>query len=210
MRLDKAGTAACFTAISHYRPSENATADLVDTLRSTVIPRAGHGTDLRAEVGGGTTADEDLASTTSAKLPLQIMALIALSFALLILGFRTVVIPAQAAVANVFSIAAACGVLTAIFRFGWLSRLFELTGSVPIVSYVPPLMFGLPVVDEVFRPARSRIRSRRRGRHPLRHPRIGDMCTRVTAAHIMVFVFSSFGSSATRPSGSSGSALLSR
>ena len=197
MRIDKAGATAYFTAISQYGPSENAAAHLADTLRPTVIPKAGHGTNLRAEVGGGATAYEDPASTTAAKLPLQIMALIALSFALLILAFRTVVIPAQAAVAKALSNVVAYGVLTAIFRFGWLSGLVELTRSVPTVSYVPPLMFvilfGLAVDDEVFRVGQIQ-----------QHVPAGEddnrsvisglvTCARVTAsALIMVFVFGSF------------------
>jgi RND superfamily putative drug exporter len=197
MRIDRAGTAAYFTAISRYGPSQNTTADLIDTLRSTVVPKAGHGTNMGAEVGGGTTAYEAPASTTSATLPLQIMALIALSFALLILAFGTVVIPAQAAVANVFSIAAAYGVLTAIFQFGWLSRLVELTGSVPILSSVPPLMFailfGLSVDDEVFL-VRQLQRHVHAGEDNNRSV-IGGLVTsaRVSAsALIMVFVFGSF------------------
>jgi putative drug exporter of the RND superfamily len=134
MRIDKAGTTACFTAIARYGPSEDATADLVDTLRSIVIPKAEHGTNMRAEVGGSAGAYEDLASTISANPP-QIMVVIALSFALLVLAFRTAVVPAQAAVANVLWTAGAHP-RTATFQFGWLSRLVGLTGSVPIVSYV--------------------------------------------------------------------------
>jgi RND superfamily putative drug exporter len=198
MRIDEAGTIAYFTAISQYGLSENAAADLIDALRSTVIAKAGHGTNLRAEVGGGTTADEDPASTTAATLRLQIMALIAFSFALLILAFGIVVIPARAAVANVVWIAAACGVLTAIFQFGWLSRLVELTGSVPIVSYVPPLMFailfGLSMNNEVF--LVSQIQRPVHASPPQR----SSWCS----------CFGSFGSTATRASSRSGSALLSR
>jgi RND superfamily putative drug exporter len=125
------------------------------------------------------------------------MALIALSFALLILAFGIVVIPAQAAVANVLSIAAAYGVLTAIFQFGWLSRLVELTGSVPIVSSVPPLMFailfGLSVDDEVFlvRQLQQHVHAGEDNNRSV----IGGLVTsaRVSAsALIMVFVFGSF------------------
>ncbi len=197
LRIDKAGTAAYFIAIARYGPSENAAADLIDTLRSTVIATAGHGTSMGAEVGGGITAYEDPASTTSARLRLQIMALIALSFALLILAFRTVVIPAQAAVANVVWIAAAYGVLTAIFQFGWLSRLVQLTGSVPILSYVPPLMFailfGLSMDNEVF--LVSRVQRHVHGGEDNNRSVIAGVVTsaRVSAsALIMVFVFGSF------------------
>jgi RND superfamily putative drug exporter len=196
MRIDKAGTTAYFTAISQCGSSESATANLIDTLCSTVVARAGHGTDRRAEVGGGTTACEDPASTASAKLPRRIMALIALSFALPILAFGTVVIPARAAVATVFSIAAAYGVLTAIFRFGWLSRLVELTGSVPILSSVPPLifaiLFGPSMDDEVF--LAGQIQQHVRGGEDINRFVISGLvtCARVTAALIMVFVFGSF------------------
>jgi putative drug exporter of the RND superfamily len=89
----------------------------------------------------------------SAKLPLRIMALIAFSFAVLVVVFGTKVIPTEAPFANVLSIAAPCGVLTAIFQFGSRNRLVGPTGSVPVVSYMPLFMFAAPV----------RARHRRRG-----------------------------------------------
>ena len=119
-----------------------------------MIPKAEKGTDMKADVGGTTAGYIDLASNISSKLPLQILVVIALSFLLLTLAFRTVVIPIQAAVMNVLSIGAAYGVLTAIFQFGWLHGLIGLDGSVPIVSYVPlfmfAILFGLSMDYEVF------------------------------------------------------------
>ena len=80
--------------------------------------------------------------------------MIALSFVLLILAFRTVVIPLQAAVMNILSIAASYGVLTAVFQYGWASGIIGLSGAVPIVSYVPlfmfAILFGLSMDYEVF------------------------------------------------------------
>ena len=197
MRIDRAGTTACFTAISQHGPSENATADLVDTLGSTVIPKAEHGTNMRAEVGGSTAAYEDLASTISADLPPQIMVVIALGFALLVLAFRTSVVPALAAVANVLSIAGAHGARTAIFQFGWLSRLVGLTGSVPIVCYVPLFMFamlsGLSVDCEVF--LVSQIPEHVNAAEDSKRCVVSGLVStaRVAAAAlIMVFVFGSF------------------
>ena len=119
-QIDKAGTAAFFNVISTQGPSENATTDLVNNLRQTVIPKAEQGTNMKADVGGTTAGYIDLAANISSKLLLQILVVIALSFCLLVLAFRTVVIPIQAAVMNVLSIGAAYGVLTAIFQFGWL------------------------------------------------------------------------------------------
>src|SRR5205807_4414727 len=154
MQLDKAGTTAYFNAISKYGPAQDATAGLVGTLRTSVIPTADHGTNMRADVGGSTAGYVDLAVNISSKLPLQILVVIALSFLLLMLAFRTVVIPVQAAIMNVLSIGAAYGVLTAIFQYGWLHGLIGLEGSVPIVSYVPlfkfAILFGLSMDYEVF------------------------------------------------------------
>jgi RND superfamily putative drug exporter len=109
---------------------------------------------MTANIGGSTAGNVDLAARISEKLPLQILVVIALSFMLLIVAFRTIVIPAQAAVMNLLSIGAAYGILTAIFQFGWLSSLIGLSGPVPIVSYVPLFMFavlfGLSMDYEVF------------------------------------------------------------
>ena len=135
-------------------PSEQATSDLVTTLRSTMIPAAQKGTDLKAYVGGTTAGYDDLASNISSKLLLQILVVIVLSFLLLTLAFRTVVIPVQAAVMNVLSIGAAYGVLTALFQWGWLHGAIGLESAVPIVSYVPlfmfAILFGLSMDYEVF------------------------------------------------------------
>ena len=131
IQLDKAGTTAYFNAISKAGPAEQPTTNLVNTLRDSTIPSAATGTNMTAEVGGTTAAYEDLASKISSKLPLQIVVVIALSFLLLILAFRTVVIPPQAAVMNILSIAASYGVLTAIFQYGWLSGVIGLRGRSP-------------------------------------------------------------------------------
>ncbi|HEY2657082.1 MAG TPA: MMPL family transporter, partial [Solirubrobacteraceae bacterium] len=118
-QVDKAGTTAFFNVIAKSAPSNEATANLVNTLRATTIPEAEKGTNMTAFVGGQTAGYVDLAAKISSKLPLQIAVVIVLAFLLLILAFRTVVVPAQAAVMNLLSIAASYGVLTAIFQYGW-------------------------------------------------------------------------------------------
>jgi putative drug exporter of the RND superfamily len=114
VQIDKAGTTAYFMAIATTGPAEQATADLVGTLRSSVIPAADKGTNMTAHVGGTTAGYADLASVIASKLLLQILVVIALSFVLLLLAFRTVVVPVQAAVMNLLSIGAAYGVLISI------------------------------------------------------------------------------------------------
>ncbi len=198
IQLDKAGTTAYFNAISTKGPAEQATTDLVNKLRDTAIPKAEKGTDMSAFVGGSTAAYEDLATKISAKLPLQIVVVIALSFILLVLAFRTVVIPPQAALMNVLSIGASYGVLTAIFQYGWLSGLIGLPGSVPIVSYVPlfmfAILFGLSMDYEVF--LVSQIEEHVHAGEDNKQSVVSGLVTSArvitAAAAIMVFVFGSF------------------
>ena len=198
VQIDKSGTGAFFNVISTHGPSDAETTDLVHQLRSEVIPSAEKGTDLRAFVGGSTAAYDDLASRISGKLPLQILVVIVLSFLLLIVAFRSVVVPAQAAVMNLLSIAASYGVLIAVFQYGWLNGIIGLHGSVPIVSYVPlfmfAILFGLSMDYEVF--LVTQIEEHVRAGEDNRSSVIGGMVTSArvitAAAAIMVFVFGSF------------------
>ncbi len=197
-QIDKAGTAAFFNVVSTKGPAESATTDLVNNLRQTVIPKAEKGTNMKADVGGTTASNIDLASNISSKLLLQIVVVIALSFCLLVLAFRTVVIPVQAAVMNVLSIGAAYGVLTAIFQFGWLHGLIGLPGSVPIVSYVPlfmfAILFGLSMDYEVF--LVSQIEEHVHAGEDNKSSVVSGLVTSArvitAAAAIMVFVFGGF------------------
>ena len=198
MQLDKAGTTAYFNAIPTKGPAEDATTDLVNNLRGSVIPQAEKSTNMKAYVGGTTASYIDLASNISSKLPLQIAVVIVLSFLLLTLAFRTVVIPLQAALMNVLSIAAAYGVLTAIFQFGWLHSLIGLDSAVEIVSYVPLFMFavlfGLSMDYEVF--LVSQIEEHVHAGEDNKQSVVSGLVTSArvitAAATIMVFVFGSF------------------
>jgi RND superfamily putative drug exporter len=198
VQLAKNDKTAFFNAISKYGPAETQTTDLVNNLRDNVIPSAEKGTNMTAYVGGTTAGNEDLASRISSKLPLQIFVVIALSFCLLILAFRTVVVPPQAAVMNLLSIAASYGVLTAIFQYGWLHSVIGLQGSVPIVSYVPlfmfAILFGLSMDYEVF--LVSQIEEHVHEGQDNRTSVVSGLVTSArvitAAACIMVFVFGSF------------------
>jgi putative drug exporter of the RND superfamily len=198
IQIDKAGTIAYFNAIAKTGPAEQATTDLVNQLRSSVMPAAEKGTNMTAYVGGTTASYVDLASEISSKLLLQILVVIALSFLLLMLAFRTVVIPAQAAVMNLLSIGAAYGVLTALFQWGWLHGAIGLESAVPIVSYVPLLMFailfGLSMDYEVF--LVSQIKEHADAGEDAKRSVVGGLVTSgrviTAAATIMVFVFGSF------------------
>jgi RND superfamily putative drug exporter len=197
-QVDKAGTTAYFNAIPKTGPAEETTASLVQNVRSSAIPSAENGSEMTAHVGGSTAGFVDLASRISAKLPLQILVVISLSFVLLIVAFRTIVIPAQAAIMNLLSIGASYGVLVAVFQYGWLSGLIGLDGPVPIVSYVPLFMFavlfGLSMDYEVF--LVSQIEEHVHEGEDNRGSVIAGLVTSArvitAAALIMAFVFGSF------------------
>ncbi len=110
-----------------------------------------------AYVGGSTAANVDLAAKITRQLPLVILTVLALSFLLLMIAFRSLLIPLQAAITNLLTAAASFGVLTACFQWGWGLDLVHLDspyGTVPIASYVPLMMFaalfGLSMDYEVF------------------------------------------------------------
>jgi RND superfamily putative drug exporter len=152
--LDGPGQIATFNAIPRTAPADTATEDLVDSLRATTIPDATRGTDIDASVGGSTASFIDLGEEIADTLPETILVIIALSFVLLTIAFRSLLIPLKAAVMNLLSIGAAYGVVVMVFQYGWFSGLVGLEGDVPIVSYLPLLMFaglfGLSMDYEVF------------------------------------------------------------
>src|SRR5215210_6791941 len=152
--VNKKGDAAVYTVTPTTAPSSRATEDLVNKLRNDVFPKATKGKQMEADVGGTTASSIDLASEITDKLPLVIGIVLVLSFLLLMIAFRSVLVPLKAVVMNVFSILAAFGVVTYAFDHEWTARLIGLEGPIPIVSYVPLMMFailfGLSMDYEVF------------------------------------------------------------
>jgi RND superfamily putative drug exporter len=181
-------------------PQDASTAALIGTMRGTVIPDALHasGSHLDVLVGGQTALSTDFAGQLSAKLPMFVVVVVALSFLLLMTLFRSLVIPATAAVMNLFSAAAAFGVIVAVFQFGWLKSLVGVSHTGPITPLVPILMFavlfGLSMDYEVFLVSRMheewlKLRDNDAA------VRMGQAITGKTitaAAAIMIVVFSSF------------------
>jgi RND superfamily putative drug exporter len=152
--VNSGGTAAVLNVTPTTAPSDRATADLVKRLRDSTIPKATDGKGMSAHVGGTTAGYVDLASEISSRLIITIAVVVCLSFLLLMLAFRSVVIPLTAGLMNLVSIGAAFGVVCAVFEKGWGASLVGLDGEVPIVSFVPLMMFailfGLSMDYEVF------------------------------------------------------------
>ena len=152
--VNSKGTAAVISVTPSTGPSDQATEQLVRTLRVDTIPRATSNANMTADVGGTTAGYVDLADEISDKLVLTIAVVVGLSFLLLTLAFRSLVIPLTAGLMNLISIGAAFGVVTAVFEKGWGAGLVGLDGEVAIVSFVPLMMFailfGLSMDYEVF------------------------------------------------------------
>ena len=154
------GDTALVTAIPTTKPQDQATSDLVHRLRDATLPKATAGSDATALVGGPTAGFIDQSDKISARLPWFIAAVVSLSFLLVMMVFRSILVPLKAALLNLLSIGAAYGVVVAVFQWGWGRSLIGLDEAVPIASFVPMMMFailfGLSMDYEVF--ILSRIR----------------------------------------------------
>ena len=196
--LDGPGQIATFNAIPRTAPSDTATEDLVNSLRDDTIPAATQGAGIDASVGGSTAASIDLAEEISDKLPETIIVIIALSFVLLTIAFRSLLIPLKAAVMNLLSIGVAYGVVVMVFQYGWFAGVVGLDGAVPIVSYLPLLMFaglfGLSMDYEVFLMShvQEHFRSGASPRDAIVRGLAESARVITAAALIMVSVFASF------------------
>ncbi|MFI7875323.1 MMPL family transporter [Streptomyces salinarius] len=148
------GDAAHLTVVPESAPQSQQTSDLVERLRSEVLPRAEAGTALDVHVGGVTAGYDDFADVIVGKLPLFVGVVIGLGCLLLLLAFRSVGIPLKAAAMNVAAVAAAFGVVVAIFQWGWGSELLGLGSAGPIEPFLPVIMvsvlFGLSMDYQVF------------------------------------------------------------
>ncbi|MFI1759617.1 MMPL family transporter [Streptomyces sp. NPDC020571] len=148
------GDAAYLTVVPESAPQSQQTSDLVERLRDEVLPRAEAGTALDVHVGGVTAGYDDFADVIIGKLPLFVGVVIGLGCLLLLLAFRSVGIPLKAAAMNVAAVAAAFGVVVAIFQWGWGSELLGLGSAGPIEPFLPVIMvsvlFGLSMDYQVF------------------------------------------------------------
>ena len=197
-KVSSDGEAAVFSVLTATAPSSYATQNVVNDLRDKVIPKATKGSGLTAYVGGTTAGYIDLADKISDKLVLVIAIVVGLSFLLLMIAFRSVLVPLTAGIMNLLSVAAAYGVLTAIFEKGWGDELIGLAHPIPVESFVPLLMFailfGLSMDYQVF--LVSRIHEHFTETNDNRESVILGLATSArvitSAALIMVSVFASF------------------
>ena len=190
-------SAALWRVIPATAPQDSETTDLVNRLRDEVLPAATAGTGLDIAVAGGVAVGVDFTDYLAARLPWFFAAVLGLSFLLLMVVFRSLLVPLKAVIMNLLSIGAAYGIVVAVFQWGWGGGLLDIEGA-PIEPFVPMMLFaivfGLSMDYEVF--LLSRVREE--------WDRTGDARTSVAdglastarvitaAAAIMVVVFGSF------------------
>ncbi|MDP9256431.1 MAG: MMPL family transporter [Actinomycetota bacterium] len=179
-------------------PQDASTSNLITTLRHHVIPNALHARSTTVYVGGQTALADDEAAQLSSKLPIFVGMVVALSFLLLMIVFRSLLIPATAAVMNLLAAGAAFGVITAVFQKGWLDSLVGVSRTGPIAPLVPILMFavlfGLSMDYEVFLVSRIQeewLKTRDNAR-ATNHGQAITGRTITALATIMVVVFAAF------------------
>ncbi|HEY1739766.1 MAG TPA: MMPL family transporter, partial [Acidimicrobiia bacterium] len=194
VRDDERGTASIATLTATTDPQDKATERLVHHIRDEVVPEATAGSGLVVRIGGQTAAAIDFTDTMSNRMPLFIGGVLGLSFLLLLVVFRSVLVPLKAVLMNLLSIGAAYGVIVAIFEWGWGAGIIGVQKG-PIDAWVPMMLFaivfGMSMDYEVF--LLSSIKEQ--------YDRTGDNATAVAeglsntarvitaAALIMVFVF---------------------
>jgi len=151
---------ATIVAFPNTSPQDSATVDTLNRLRNTVMPEVLSSSEATAHIGGQTATVTDVAQRVKDRLPIFVAAVIGLSFLLLMVVFRSVLVPLKAALLNLLSIGAAYGVLVMVFQWGWGKELIGLESTVPIVSFIPMFMFailfGLSMDYEVFLLSRVR------------------------------------------------------
>jgi RND superfamily putative drug exporter len=178
-------------------PQDASTTTLMHHLRDQVVPDAS-GAGVQVLVGGQTAIFDDFATVLSSKLPLFIGVVVLLSFLLLTAVFRSLLIPAVAALMNLLTAGASFGVITAVFQWGWGGSLFGVDKTGPIEAFVPVMMFaivfGLSMDYQVFLVSRIFEEWHRRGdnREAVTHGLAATGKTITAAAAIMILVFGSF------------------
>jgi RND superfamily putative drug exporter len=183
---------------------DQATSDLVRTLRSGIVPRAESGTDLRVYVGGTTATNIDFANALTSKLPLFLAIIAVFGFLLLTLAFRSLLVPAIGAIGNLLTIAVALGSTVALFQWGWGQPLFGIGGPAPLEYIVAILIvgvvFGLSMDYHVFLVSRMHERWTQTGdnRRAVTSGAADTGGVIVTAAAIMACVFAAFGLAGVR------------
>jgi RND superfamily putative drug exporter len=190
-------TAVMWELVPTSGPQDEATTDLVKRLRDDVLPPAEDASGVDVAVTGNVAVNVDFSHYLSSRLPYFFTAVLALSFLLLMVVFRSLLVPLKAVIMNLLSIGAAYGLVVALFQWGWLSDLTNVQPA-PIEPWAPMMLFaivfGLSMDYEVFLLSRVREEWHRTGdsRTSVADGLAATAKVITAAAAIMVFVFGTF------------------
>ncbi len=196
--LNEAENTGVFQVYPTTSPQSEATTDLLDHIRGTVIPPIEAQTGAQLHVGGINAIFEDFGEAITEKLPLFIGVVVLLSALLLMIVFRSILVPLKAIVMNLLSIGAAFGLVVAVFQWGWGASIIGVDNTGPIISFFPiflfSIVFGLSMDYEVF--LMSRIHEEWEHRRDASEAVTQGLALTgrviTAAAAIMVTVFASF------------------
>ncbi|MYV57596.1 MMPL family transporter [Streptomyces sp. SID3212] len=179
-------------------PQSVQTTDLITHLRDTVVPRAEQNTDLQVYVGGSTASGVDFSDVIVSKLPLFIVIIVSLGCLLMMVAFRSVLVPLIGVVMNLLTMGVAFGAVVAAFQWGWVSEALGAGAAGPVEAFAPVMMiailFGLSMDYQVFLISRMH-EEWTLSRDNARAVRIGQAETGriiTAAAVIMACVFAAF------------------
>ncbi len=179
-------------------PQEQETRDLVQRIRDDALEPFDADTGAVSHLGGEAAITDDFDTYVAGKLPLFMGVVILLSALLLLVAFRSVLVPLKAVLMNVLSIGASFGLVVAIFQFGWGNELIGISDTAPIASFLPvmvfAIVFGLSMDYEVFLMSRVHEEWERRGdaSAAVQHGLASTGRVITAAATIMICVFGSF------------------
>ncbi|MFE2457595.1 MMPL family transporter [Streptomyces sp. NPDC059402] len=196
-RFNEAGDTALFSAVPATGPNEEATKDIVQTIRAE-RPGLERDTGATFEVTGSTAMDIDVAQALQNALVPYLAVIVVLSLLLLLVIFRSILVPVKAALGFLLSVLASLGSVVAVFQWGWGAELLGVQQTGPIMSLMPiflvGIVFGLAMDYEVFLVARMReayVHGERPGQAVVSGFRHSARVV-VAAAVIMMGVFSGF------------------
>jgi RND superfamily putative drug exporter len=153
-RLNEAGDTAIITVLPASAPQDTATNRLVHTLRESVIPGALGEDGATAYITGPTAATIDVGDQIRSRMPWFFGIVIGLSFVVLMIVFRSILVPLKAALMNLLSIGAALGIVVTVFQWGWFAGPLGVDQTGPIETFLPmmlfAILFGLSMDYEVF------------------------------------------------------------
>jgi RND superfamily putative drug exporter len=153
LQISKSGKVAVIYVVPKSSPDSKVTENLIATIRNQYIPAVTATTHTNIYVGGLTAIFVDFAQVFTSKIPLFVGVIVFLGCLLLMVAFRSIVIPLTAAAMNIFAAGASFGLVVAVFQWGWGSSLLN-AGTGPVESFLPTIMiailFGLSMDYQVF------------------------------------------------------------